>query len=56
MKFDPETQHLHKPAIIGRFDERNDIYPVWISEGLLAPEPWSRWLPQNGEMPLRKAG
>jgi urea transport system substrate-binding protein len=56
VKFDPETQHLHKPAIIGRFDERNDIYPVWISEGLLAPEPWSRWLPQNGEMPLRKAG
>lgn len=55
VKFDAETQHLHKPAVIGRFDERNDIYPVWISEGLLAPQPWSRWLPQNGEMPLRKA-
>jgi len=55
VQFDAETQHLHKPAIIGRFDERNTIYPVWISDGLLAPEPWSRWLPQNSEL-LRKAG
>jgi urea transport system substrate-binding protein len=42
--FDAETQHLHKPAVIGRFDERNVIWPVWVSEGLIAPEPWSRWL------------
>ncbi|MCK9918376.1 ABC transporter substrate-binding protein [Microbacteriaceae bacterium K1510] len=56
VRFDAETQHLRKPAIIGRFDERNVIYPVWISEGLIAPEPWSRWLPQGAELPLRKTG
>jgi urea transport system substrate-binding protein len=38
------TQHLHKPAIIGRFGDKNVIAPVWISDELLAPEPWSRWL------------
>jgi urea transport system substrate-binding protein len=56
VQFDAETQHLYKPAIIGRFDEHNVIHPVWTSKGLLAPEPWSRWLPENGDMPLRKAG
>lgn len=38
------TQHLHKPAIIGCFGDKNVIAPVWISDELLAPEPWSRWL------------
>jgi urea transport system substrate-binding protein len=44
VRFDAETQHLHKPAVIGRFDERNVLWPVWVSEGLIAPQPWSRWL------------
>jgi urea transport system substrate-binding protein len=56
--FDTETQHLHKPAIVGRFEKHNVIEPVWISGGLLAPEPWSRWLAKNAERPavaLKKA-
>jgi urea transport system substrate-binding protein len=60
VRFDTETQHLHKPAIIGRFDAHNVIEPVWISDGLLAPDPWSPWLAKNAEQPapvspLRKA-
>ena len=47
---DAETQHLHKPAVIGRFDAHNVIQPVWISDGLIAPEPWSRWLPQDASL------
>jgi urea transport system substrate-binding protein len=55
VRLDAETQHLHKPAMIGRMDERNAIWPVWISDGLIAPEPWSRWLPNEGRV-LRRAG
>lgn len=44
VRLDPETQHLHKPAVIGRFDENNTLWPIWTSDGLIAPEPWSRWL------------
>ena len=47
VRFDAETQHLYKPAIIGRFDADNAIEPVWISDGLLAPQPWSRWLARD---------
>ncbi len=50
---DAETQHLHKPAVIGRFDERNVLWPVWVSDGLIAPEPWSPWLAKT---PMRRAG
>jgi urea transport system substrate-binding protein len=46
---DAGNQHLHKPGVIGRMDEKNIIWPVWISEGLIAPEPWSRWLPKNAD-------
>lgn len=56
VRFDAETQHLHKPVVIGRFDENNVLWPVWISDGLIAPEPWSRWLEKNAERGLRKAG
>ncbi len=53
---DAGNQHLHKPAVIGRFDAHNVIQPVWISDRLIAPEPWSRWLPKSGERaPLKKA-
>lgn len=36
-----ENQHLHIPAVISRMDEKNHIWPVWVSPGLIAPEPWS---------------
>ncbi len=52
---DPENQHLHKPSIIGRMDEKNVIWPVWASATVVAPEPWSQWLPKNA-MPIKKAG
>jgi urea transport system substrate-binding protein len=44
---DADNQHLHKPSVIGRMDEKNVIWPVRISDGLIAPEPWSQWLPKN---------
>ena len=50
---DAENQHLHKPAIIGRMDEKNVIWPVWTSNTLIAPEPWSQWLPKRAA--LKKA-
>ncbi len=46
---DAENQHLHKPSVIGRMDEKNVIWPVWTSETVIAPEPWSQWLPKNGD-------
>ena len=54
--FDTETQHLHKPSVIGCFDERNVIHPIRVSGGLIAPEPWSRWLARKNDAALRKAG
>jgi urea ABC transporter urea binding protein len=44
---DAQNQHLHKPAVIGRLDAHNVIQPVWVSEELIAPEPWSRWLKRD---------
>ena len=56
VRVDPENQHLHKPAVIGRMDEKNFIWPVWISKTLIAPEPWSRWLsPENAARPAELA-
>jgi urea transport system substrate-binding protein len=56
VRFDAETQHLYKPAIIGRFGDKNLIDPLWISNDVLAPEPWSRWLKRGNESgPLRRA-
>jgi urea transport system substrate-binding protein len=44
VRLDAENQHLHMPAFIGRMDEKNFIWPVWKSQTLIAPEPWSCWL------------
>jgi urea transport system substrate-binding protein len=44
---DAENQHLHKPSIIGRMDEKNVIWPVWTSNTVVAPEPWSQWLAKD---------
>jgi urea transport system substrate-binding protein len=53
VRLDPETQHLHKPAVIGRFDKNNVLWPVWTSESVLPPQPSSPWLAQPE---LRRAG
>jgi urea transport system substrate-binding protein len=47
VRLDPVNQHLHLPAIIGRMDEKNFIWPVWMSKTLIAPEPWSKYLPAH---------
>jgi urea ABC transporter urea binding protein len=41
---DEANHHLHKPAFIGRLTEDARILPIWHSDGLLAPRPWSPWL------------
>ena len=45
---DLSNHHLHKPAVIGRITADARIVPVWMSDGLIAPEPWSPWL-ERGE-------
>lgn len=55
VRLDPDSQHLHKPSVIGRMDAQNAIWPVKISDGLIAPEPWSGWLAKDG-LAMRKAG
>ena len=52
VRMDGETQHLHKPAFIGRFDGAGAIVPVWSSKGLMPPEPWSPWLKRTVETRL----
>jgi urea transport system substrate-binding protein len=47
VQMDQSNQHLHKPAVIGRIEADGRILPVWVSEGLLPPEPWSPWLPND---------
>ena len=47
VRLDAVNQHLHKPSVIGRMDEKNVIWPVRVSDGLIAPAPWSSWLARN---------
>jgi urea transport system substrate-binding protein len=54
VRMDRETQHLHKPAFVGRFNGSGAILPVWSSAGLVPPEPWSPWLKRSAE--LRRVG
>jgi urea transport system substrate-binding protein len=44
VKMDGRTHHLFKPAMIGRITKEGLILPVWATEGLVPPEPWSPWL------------
>jgi urea transport system substrate-binding protein len=50
VRMDGETQHLHKPAFVGRFNGAGAILPVWSSAGLVPPEPWSPWLKRADSM------
>ncbi|MET0868461.1 MAG: transporter substrate-binding protein [Pseudorhodoplanes sp.] len=52
VQLDAQSQHLQKPAFIGRITDEGTILPVWTSPGLVPPEPWSPWLKDEG---LRKA-
>jgi urea transport system substrate-binding protein len=44
VKMDARTHHLYKPAMIGRITPHGGIVPIWVTEGLVPPDPWSRWL------------
>ncbi len=52
---DLTNHHLHKPAVIGRITADARIVPVWMSDGLIAPEPWSPWL-ERGEQDAASNG
>jgi len=45
---DLSNHHLHKPAVIGRITPDARIVPIWMSDGLIALEPWSPWLESGG--------
>ncbi len=47
VKMDGRTHHLYKPVMIGRISKDGLILPVWATEGLVPPEPWSPWLAAN---------
>jgi urea transport system substrate-binding protein len=55
VKMDEANQHLHKPSVVGRIEMDGRILPVWVSDGVLPPEPWSPWLPHEARgIPWRR--
>ena len=44
---DLTNHHLHNPAVIGRITADARIVPIRMSDGLIAPEPWSPWLDRD---------
>lgn len=40
---DPVTLHARKPVMIGEIQATGQMMPVWLSDGLVDPDPWSRW-------------
>jgi urea transport system substrate-binding protein len=58
VRIDPTDQHLHMPAFIGCMTAEGRLLPVWKSEGLVPPQPWSPWLapsPRSENRPLARA-
>jgi urea transport system substrate-binding protein len=45
--YDGETQHLHKPVVIGEILPSGQMQTVWKSSGLVEPKPWSPYLPKK---------
>jgi urea transport system substrate-binding protein len=45
--YDGETQHLHKPVVIGEILPSGQMQAVWKSSGLVEPKPWSPYLPKK---------
>jgi urea transport system substrate-binding protein len=48
VKMDAKTHHLYKPVMIGRITPEGGIVPISVTEGLVPPDPWSRWLEADG--------
>jgi urea transport system substrate-binding protein len=56
VQMDERTHHLFKPVMIGRIENDGRIVPVSVTEGLVAPDPWSPWLMgSNRPLQLRRA-
>jgi urea transport system substrate-binding protein len=53
VEMDGQTQHLHKPVMIGRIAADGGIVPVSVTEGLVPPDPWSPWLAAEASVPPR---
>jgi urea transport system substrate-binding protein len=47
VKLDGQTHHLYKPVMIGQITKDGRIVPVFITDGLVPPKPWSPWLARN---------
>jgi urea transport system substrate-binding protein len=52
VQMDERTHHLFKPVMIGRIENDGRIVPVSVTEGLVAPDPWSPWL-KGSNRPLQ---
>jgi urea transport system substrate-binding protein len=52
VKMDARTHHLFKPVMIGRITPNGAIVPISVTEGLVPPDPWSRWLKTEPHEPL----
>ena len=40
---DPKNHHLHKPVLIGEIKGNGQFNIVWQTDGLVKPEPWSKY-------------
>jgi len=38
------THKICASAVIGKIQADGKVHPVWVSNGTIAPEPWSSWL------------
>jgi urea transport system substrate-binding protein len=47
VKLDGRSHHLYKPVMIGQITKDGRIVPVFITDGLVPPKPWSPWLARN---------
>jgi len=55
VKMDGRSHHLFKPVMIGQIGSRGQIRPVWVTEGLVPPEPFSPWLSGNSAAGQQRA-
>jgi urea transport system substrate-binding protein len=56
VKMDARTHHLYKPVMIGRITQNGAIIPISVTEGLVPPDPFSRWLKAEPHEAVGRAG
>jgi len=47
VRMDDTSHHLHKPVFIGEVRADGQFNVVWRSQGLVAADPWSDFIPEN---------